>query len=230
MKRKPARDLPTIGHELSRQLKLGSQNIVEIGKLLTEASKLAKHGEWLPWLQEHFGKSENTARNYMWAASLTTKYANFAHLKINPSAVFALKRHNDDVIAAVMKAAKTRWISVEDIASIARSLSAQPTVDAESREARWEAMTEAFAEARAAEEADALLDGPPPELPDTPPSPAAGRETFTRDDFRKAVEIMKTVITKPAVNFVETCDVSDLEKIVDFLQLIITEQSKEKAA
>lgn len=39
------------------------------GELLTEAKDRVAHGEWLPWLAEHFDGSERTARGYMQLAS-----------------------------------------------------------------------------------------------------------------------------------------------------------------
>lgn len=39
--------------------------IIEIGKLLIEAKKQLKHGEWLPWLKEKVDFSERTAQNFM---------------------------------------------------------------------------------------------------------------------------------------------------------------------
>jgi hypothetical protein len=38
---------------------------VEAGKRLVEAKALLKHGQWLPWLNEHVEISERQARNYM---------------------------------------------------------------------------------------------------------------------------------------------------------------------
>lgn len=39
--------------------------IIEIGRLLIEAKKQLKHGEWLPWLKEKVDFSERTAQNFM---------------------------------------------------------------------------------------------------------------------------------------------------------------------
>lgn len=41
------------------------QDILEIGRLLTEAKALCAHGEWLPWLQKEFAWSEATACRFM---------------------------------------------------------------------------------------------------------------------------------------------------------------------
>jgi hypothetical protein len=41
---------------------------IVIGRLLIEAKKAVEHGQWLPWLDAHFGWSERTARHYMYLA------------------------------------------------------------------------------------------------------------------------------------------------------------------
>jgi len=38
--------------------------IIEIGRELIEAKKGVPHGRWLPWLEDEFGWSDRTARNY----------------------------------------------------------------------------------------------------------------------------------------------------------------------
>jgi len=42
-----------------------ARDIIEIGYHLTKAHKSAGHGKWLRWLDQEFGWSEQTARNYM---------------------------------------------------------------------------------------------------------------------------------------------------------------------
>lgn len=45
--------------------KRAQQDILEIGRLLTEAKTLCRHGEWLFWLEKEFTWSEATACRYM---------------------------------------------------------------------------------------------------------------------------------------------------------------------
>jgi len=40
-------------------------DVIEIGRRLTEAKRIAGHGNWLPWLEREFGWSEDTAENYI---------------------------------------------------------------------------------------------------------------------------------------------------------------------
>ena len=46
-------------------LQAGLQHALNAGQALTEAKAQCPHGEWLPWLQEHFEGSERTAQAYM---------------------------------------------------------------------------------------------------------------------------------------------------------------------
>jgi hypothetical protein len=46
-------------------LRTGLAYAVRAGELLSEARALCAHGEWLPWLREHFEGSERLARAYM---------------------------------------------------------------------------------------------------------------------------------------------------------------------
>ena len=46
-------------------LKRGLQHAAAAGNMLIEAKAQLKHGEWLPWLRNHCGIPERTARRYM---------------------------------------------------------------------------------------------------------------------------------------------------------------------
>lgn len=40
-------------------------DIIEIGRRLTEAKRIAGHGGWLPWLKQEFGWTEMTATRFI---------------------------------------------------------------------------------------------------------------------------------------------------------------------
>ena len=40
-------------------------DIIEIGRRLAECKNRLGHGNWLPWIDQEFGWSEDTAENYM---------------------------------------------------------------------------------------------------------------------------------------------------------------------
>ena len=56
--------------EIRKLGKRAVQNIIEIGRRLTEAKKIVGWGNWLPWLEREFGWSERTAQNFMQVAEL----------------------------------------------------------------------------------------------------------------------------------------------------------------
>jgi hypothetical protein len=60
------------------------------GDLLLEAKAQLKHGQWLPWLRDHCGIAERTARLYMQLArsrvELESKSATIADLTLNQAA------------------------------------------------------------------------------------------------------------------------------------------------
>jgi hypothetical protein len=75
------------------------EDVVEIGRRLTECKKILRqilgHGNWLPWLDQEFGWSEATARNFMRVYQLTqSKFANFADLNLPVSALYLLAAPN----------------------------------------------------------------------------------------------------------------------------------------
>jgi hypothetical protein len=85
------RSLADIESVLATALHGERNNVIEIGKLLIAAKSKVDHGQWLPWLMKHFGKSERTARNYMKAAEwLASKSATVADLKLRPGAFYWL--------------------------------------------------------------------------------------------------------------------------------------------
>lgn len=63
------------------------QHAIAAGEKLVEAKALVKHGEWLPWLESHFPKSQRTASNCM---KLARKSAEIADLPTVREALAAL--------------------------------------------------------------------------------------------------------------------------------------------
>ena len=61
----PPRPLPTLVPLIRDALASGAEQYRRAGLLLREAKAQLKHGDWLPWLQEHFALSPRTASGYM---------------------------------------------------------------------------------------------------------------------------------------------------------------------
>jgi hypothetical protein len=71
--------------------KLGKQtveNVIEIGRLI-ECKRIRKYGNWLPWLEQEFGWTDDTALNFMRIHELS-KSRNFRDLRLPVSALYLL--------------------------------------------------------------------------------------------------------------------------------------------
>jgi hypothetical protein len=66
------------------------KSIAEIGHHLTEAQELAGHGKWLRWLDQEFGWSEQTARNYMRVFEMVRKSTTIVDLDLPLRALYVL--------------------------------------------------------------------------------------------------------------------------------------------
>jgi hypothetical protein len=69
-------------------------NIVEIGRLLHEASEQCEHGEFLDWLEENFGWSHDTFLNYrnIFELSQNPNVSDFDKLDISLTALYMAAR------------------------------------------------------------------------------------------------------------------------------------------
>jgi hypothetical protein len=68
-------------------IKRGLGHAIAAGHLLNEAKAQLKHGQWLPWLQDHCGVPVRSAQRYMeLAAYAEIKSDNLAHLAIDACA------------------------------------------------------------------------------------------------------------------------------------------------
>jgi hypothetical protein len=58
-------DLDQHAAEIRRLIKTTKDNVLEIGRRLTEGKKLVGRGRWLPWLDREFGWTDDTARRFI---------------------------------------------------------------------------------------------------------------------------------------------------------------------
>ncbi len=99
---------------LSRRV---TQDIIWIGRCLTEAKKIAGHGGWLPWLKD-LGWRRQTAESFMLVAARATKFPNFGNLKVPVSALYLLARKDTpvDVIDEIAeRSAKGERVSLAQV-------------------------------------------------------------------------------------------------------------------
>ena len=75
--------------EIKIRVRRSAQDVIDIGRHLSQAKKLLGHGQFLGWIETEFGWSERTARNFM-QASQKFKSAKIADLEIAPSALYVL--------------------------------------------------------------------------------------------------------------------------------------------
>jgi hypothetical protein len=57
---------------------------------LTDAKRIAGHGNWLPWLEREFGWTEQTALNFMRVHAMVGKSPNFGDLNLPVSGLYLL--------------------------------------------------------------------------------------------------------------------------------------------
>ncbi len=69
-----------------------ADDVVKIGKLLTESKAMMNHGSWSPWLETEFGWSDNTALNFMQVHAMVSKNAKFADLNFPVSSLYLLAK------------------------------------------------------------------------------------------------------------------------------------------
>ncbi len=77
--------------EIRRLGKRTIEDVMEIGRLLLKCKEIVGHGNWLTWLDQEFGWSEATARNFMRVHELAQSTSvNFADLNLPVSTLYLL--------------------------------------------------------------------------------------------------------------------------------------------
>ena len=113
-------------------------DIIEIGRRLTEAKRLAGHGGWLPWLDDEFGWTDRHARNFMSVYEMASKSEKFSDLNLSVSGLYLLAAPStpEEAREAVIERAKNgEALSVKDVQQmIAEARDKQEQLDREQRE------------------------------------------------------------------------------------------------
>ncbi len=96
---------------------LERSSIFDIGERLIEAEAVCDHGQWLPWLEQHFEWSDDTARRYMSAARLVLKFCKLRNLPLPASTIYGLAEldeHQAEAVGALTEAtANGKRISIK---------------------------------------------------------------------------------------------------------------------
>jgi len=241
------RTLVNVQQELSDALQRKTRDMLKIGSLLNEAKTLVEHGEWLPWLRRHTALPARTAQQYMAAVAWAdAKNATVAYLDLDylsPGAIYALAsgRYTDETVEQVLAAAATRQrhIGEADVREIAKTgakaailqeIEADEKAEAETARAARQAH-EAKAE-RERVEAEAILDGgPDPALPPASEPVEASSEAVHVATFEKAIDMLRSVETKPASMFGSAkTSPNDIEQTTAFLQEVARQIAEKRRA
>jgi hypothetical protein len=223
------RTIETITDEIKQTLSNDKKNIIARGDLLIEAKEMLEHGQWLPWLDENFDMSEDTAERAMGVSHFADKFRTLRNMDLRnlPKGVLyelADDLYSDQVVEAVLAEAKTKLVKLDRLHEIDDELNPAPEPEPEPEDEDdtpdhdEELDAEARAEAEAKREADDILDGPPPSLPSPP-------ELLTPDpklsQFDRAIKSLLEVHTASAGKFISTeHSVDDLTRISDFISSV----------
>jgi hypothetical protein len=126
--------LPALAREIARALAdvrhhhaATVVSAIEAGAALAEAKALLPHGGWLPWLREHCGLSERTARDYMRLAEHKDKIGSAADLSIRAAlaALVPARTCGDFIMNALGKLDDAE----ETMRGVARAIEDEPDAD-----------------------------------------------------------------------------------------------------
>lgn len=151
--------LVKITDELHAIFRRETEDVVQVGRLLTSAKKEVGHGEFLPWLEKEFSLSEKSAQRYMAAHKFMTTVAapllksdKLADLRMRPSALYELSEmHSRGAVTqadieAVLKDAAKNWVGSKRLEEILKSRHPVETTPKATREAEPEVPGEAAGE------------------------------------------------------------------------------------
>jgi hypothetical protein len=117
-------------------------DIIEIGRRLTDAKRIAGHGGWLPWLQREFGWSDSAALKFMQVHEMVTKSVKFTDLDLPVSGLYLLAAPStpeEAREAVIERAANGEALSLKEVQ---RMIDQAKQKQADDYEQRLRALTE----------------------------------------------------------------------------------------
>jgi hypothetical protein len=84
---------PILDEHAATIRKLGkrvTEEIIEIGRLLTESKEILGHGNWLPWIEREFKWSDKTAERFINVYGLSSKFDNLSNLEVPITGLYLL--------------------------------------------------------------------------------------------------------------------------------------------
>jgi hypothetical protein len=214
--RRKVTKLDAIRDKIRHALGGETHNIVTAGYFLGQSREREdlQHGEWMQWIEKEFEFSYRTALRYVAAAAfavdkLQTKgdvvksdtVAIMAARFVSPTVLYNLAEgrytlEQADAIVAAIKECKVR-IEPDRAANICVAL-IRPPEPAPPPEPMAPPEPAKSADGDGGDDPDAILDGPPPELP---PAPSAAAADFLLPAFDRALDQLQQLSTKPAAKF-----------------------------
>jgi hypothetical protein len=101
------RNLRQRAEEIRSLVRRSVEDIIKIGRLLTDVKKRLAHGRWLPWLERELGWSDDTALNFMRVYRLSRRpiFRKFRHsaAKLAPSVLYTLAKGSDAAYLEIME-------------------------------------------------------------------------------------------------------------------------------
>ncbi len=223
-------------------------DVIEIGRLLLEAQDQLEHGEWLPWVERELDFSERTAQRYVSAYCFSLEYVTVTDLNLTRSALYQIAGggYEPDEIAAVLAVAAEERVPRQRVDEIVVAFDEAKEAEAETgatnadvvepddhNEPELEAdeyeAADPLSEHMAAQaEAEAILDGTPPELP---PTQSAPEVDFITPAFDAAVSKLRELSSKSLDAF-QKCDRTpdEIDAAADFLRHVAEVKSAREGA
>lgn len=223
--------LDRIAAKLRTALRRETTNIIEIGDILIESRKLFanEHGEWLPWLEKNFERSERSAQRYIaaveYVAGKSDTVSDFSNLSPSVLHWLAAGHYNAEQEAAILAATREGRVNHTRAHAICDAL-ASPEDDDATDDDDDDAADHDGGDDGAEEDAEikAILDGPPPDVP--PPAPNTTPD-FPLRAFDEAVNALKQLMTKPAARFTNTVHTTgDLQKVESFIHAVVDRKAR----
>lgn len=222
---------------LHTTLRSETNNVIEVGTLLIECSKLLRHGEWQSWLSKNFDMSIRSAFNYEAAAKYVERHKSATVADLAPSVLYALAagRYSKGEEAAILAATRKGRVDSTRADAICDALrpppppppppEAPPPPPEDNDDEDGDGSAPPPSPPAGDDSPDAILDGPPPAVP--PPAPIAATD-FALRTFDQAVAALKSVMTKRASQFAGTThSVGDLTVLSNLIAAVARAKSAE---
>jgi hypothetical protein len=248
------RPLKKIAAEIATILKRQAKDVIEIGRLLTEArEQLDEHAQWLLWLTDNFSLSIRTAQRYLTAHAFASKYDTVSHLSLTVSGLYALieadRAGRSEAVEAALSEAKVQWVDDDRVREIVAALRPPPPEEPPSDEASDEAPPPDAAKDGAQppdeasdeqslpiaeggdEEPEPALEPDDDRPPPAPPPSLTPRQAAQLSKFEIATKELQGLSARSAREFLAaSMSDFDLETLADFLQQVVREREKLRAA